>query len=282
MTPEIPPQDPQLPAVIVKAEQRYLLGFPLLVSVTFDNPPQGARFFDLPELDLFFSQGPIGVQLQPLRGGTVVGFAPSDRRGSAGRMTLEPGEQRQMLLDLSNFGLDLQPDSYRLTLTLKVGQYSTISQPVQLEFVKPSLTDEAEGVRLRKMGDSPTDTGAWAPFLKDNWNTVTVSPGLSTEARQQLGLHLFLHRALYGPDPVAKLDMISLQQITSRVLEAEGAVLQAEIYGTSQRVLAAGAPAGMRFRLEQIANGNGFLTKYRKLVGAEREFLRPPASYPYR
>jgi hypothetical protein len=284
MTPEAPPQDLQLPTVILKAEQRYLLGLPLLVSVTFDNPRHGASFYQLPELSVLFREGPIGVQLQPVRGGKPVGFPPSDRR--SGQMAMEPGEHRQMLLDLSNFGLDIPPGPYWLTLTLKVGRYSTTSQPVQTEFVKPSPTDEAEATRLRRLGSSPTDTGAWAPFLTDNWNTVTVSSELSAEAHQQLALHLFMHYALYGPYPVGKLDVTPLQQITSPVLQGEATVLQWEIRAASTphelSPAMMGPSGGMEFRLRQIEKGEGFLTRYRKMLGAEQAFPRPPAFYPYK
>jgi hypothetical protein len=285
MTPEDPPQPLQLPAVSVKAEPRYLLGFPLLISVTLDNPADGPRFFELPELSILFREGPVGVHLQPEAGGPGIGFAPSTARRSA-TMPLQPGEQRQMLLDLSNFGLDIPPGVYWLTLTIRVGRYSAASQPVRTEFVRPSASDEGEAVRLRRMGASPTDTGAWAPFLTDNWNTVTVSPALSLEAHRQLALHLFLHRAIYGPDPVANLDPAPLKQLNSPVLQSEATVLQWEIHaagdprGLHPGII--GSSAGMRFRMERIEKGEGFITKYRKVLGAGQDFAHPPASYPYR
>jgi hypothetical protein len=284
MTVETPPEDLRLPTIIVRANPRYLLGLPLVVSVTFDNPQRGARLFELPELSVLFTGGSIGVQLQPVQGGARIGFPPSDRERGP-RMAMEPGEQREMLLDLTNFGLDLPPGAYWMTVMLQIGRYSSTSQPVKIELVKPSPTDETESTRLRRLGSSPKDTGAWAPFLKANLNTVTVSPGLSAEAHQQLALHLFLHRALYGPAPVANLDITLLGQITSPILQSEVTVLRWEIQAAhTEQTFSPGAPvpAGMRFRLERIKNGKGFLTQYRKAIGAEQEFVRPPAAYPYK
>ena len=280
-----------LPAVVVKGESRYLIGFPLLVSVTFDNQSRETHFFDLPELDLFYQQGPMGLRLEPMRGGAPIAFGPSSYRGPAARTSLAPGEKRLMLLDLSNFGLDLMPGVYRLTLTLRVGAYSRDSDPIEVEFALPSPDDAQEAARLRRMGLSPTDTGAWAPFLKNNWNTVMVSPQLSRDGRRQLALHLFLHRALYGPTPVGRLDPAPLRQVTTPVLQGEVTALEWEIRSETARsggpsVVPGRVPdaswAGLRARLDRIEHAEGFLTRYRKLFGAEQQFLRPPTSFPYR
>jgi len=282
MMDETPPKDLQPPAVIVKAEPRYVLGFPLIVSVTFDNPQQGAQFFELPELSVLFTRGSLGMRLQPEQGGMEIGFPPSvGARGP--KMNMEPGEQREMLLDLSNFGVSIPPGTYLLSLTLKVGRYSSTSRTVKIEFAKPSPTDDAESSRLRRLGSSPTDTGAWAPFLSANRNKVVASPALSAEAQKQLALHLFLHKALYGTNPLASLDDSSLEQINSPILKDDVTVLKIEIQAarSGQKVPpGAQVPAGMRFRLESIRKGEGFLTKYRKAFGAEQEPIRPGVSSP--
>ncbi len=279
MTPEVPPKDLELPVVVVKAEQRYVLGFPLLISVTLDNPPGGPRFFSLPELDLFFSHGPIGVRLDAIGKGTSVSFPPSPTEDLPGGMALEAGEQLQALLDLSNFGLDLQPGSYWLSLTLKVARYSRSSKPVRVDFVKPSDTDFAEGNRLRKMGGPQADFGAWGPFLKNNPSAVTVSPNLSPQARQQLALHLFLHHAIYSPAPLSNLDPTPLQQITSPVLQSEVVALRLEIEAAKSPggslPAVSSFPPGIKYRIEDIQKGQGFIMTYRRVIGAEQRHPYP-------
>ena len=281
MTPQDPSTGLDLPAVTVHAEKRYLTGFPLLLAVTLDNPAAGARLFALPQLDLFFGGGPIGLDLKPVRGGAPLSFPPGELLETDDRITMEPGERRQMLLDLSNFGIDLQPGTYYLTLTLKVARYTTTSQPIEVEFVQPLPFDAQEASRLRKLANAPTDTGAWGPFLRNNWNTVAVSPGLSPEAHRQLALHIFLHYAFYGPQPVGSLDASLIRQQTSPVLRGEAALLESEVRAASGLLPAPGIPPELQFRLAAIRQGKGFLTKFRRTVGRERQQLRPLTAYPY-
>ena len=287
---ELVPDEFEQPAIILEAQARYLSGFPIIISVTFSNESTETRFFDLPEMNLLGVPDSISLRLEPIRGGVGLSTSPSSYRAGVRRLTLEPGESRQMGLELSNFGINIQPGTYRVTLALHVGKHARRSNPVTIEFVKPTVDDAAEAIRLRRLGISPTDTGAWAPFLKNNWNTVTVSRNLSQEAMRQLGLHLFLHRALYGPTRVAQLDVSPLREISGPVLRAEAALLEFEILTIRNDAGAAGSlreaileswPA-LRFRVERLAEEKGLLTRGRKLFGAEKEFNQPPASYPYR
>lgn len=286
---QLPPDDFEQPAIILETEARYLCGFPIVIAVTFSNESTETRFFDLPEMNLLRVPDSIALRFEPIKEGAPLSTPPSSYRDGVSRLTLEPGERRRMALDLSNFGLDIKPGTYRLTVALHVGKRSRRSNPVTVEFVKPSAEDAAEATRLRRLGVSPTDTGAWAPFLKNNWNTVTVSRNLSRDAARQLGLHLFLHRALYGPARVAQLDVVALREITGPVFRAEAALLEFEIL-TVRNDSAAGTLGqemlrrwpGLRFRLERIAEGEGLLTNGRKWFGAEKEFSKPPVSYPYR
>jgi hypothetical protein len=279
-----------LPKVHVEGEPRYLLGFPLVVAVTFDNSGSKVEFYSLPELDLAFSRGPLSLRLEPLRGGTLLVTQASpideDRMG----MALAAGERRRMLLDLSNLASGLQPGRYQLTVSLRDQDYVRASDPVEVEFVVPSPTDATEATRLRRLGEAPLDTGAWAPFLLRNWNTVDVSPNLSAEARAQLALHLFLHRAIYGPQPIARLDPAPLRALRSPVVVPEARVLEYEALCARDGVSAHATVAtsirqqwsGLAFRVERVARGEGFLTAARHAFGAEQEFLRPPTTYPYK
>jgi hypothetical protein len=205
-------------------------------------------------------------------------------------MTLAPDERKRMALDLSNFGLDIQPCKYRLTLTLHIDGYSQQSNSVEVEFITPSLEDMAEATRLRRLGVSPVDTGAWAPFLERNWNTVQVSPELSSDAARQLAIHLFLHRAFYGPDDVAQQDISALRTLDGPIVSAEVSVLEFEIINASSDAIARDRLSqailsqwpGLNYRLQQILQDRGLLTTGRRLFGADRKFVEPPVWYPYR
>jgi len=292
MTERPPSFDLELPAVIVEAERRYLLGFPLVIAVTFDNGSGAAEFFALPELHLLVTRAAVSLQLEPTKGGAPLSIKPSPTETGvpSPSVSLGPGERRRMALDLSNLGLDIQPGTYRLTLGLHVGRYARWSDPVPVEFVQPSDQDAQEATRLRRLGVAPTDTGAWAPFLTRNWNTVQASPQTSPDAVGQMALHLFLHRALYAPDSVAQLDPAPLKKITSPILSVEAAVLEYEILHARNDVTARDKLGqtllsrwpGLRYRLERIRRGEGFLTNGRRWFGAERVFNQPPSFYPYK
>lgn len=204
-------------------------------------------------------------------------------------MTLHPGEKKRMMLDLSNFGLDIQSGIYRLTLTIRINEYSRSSNSVEVEFVTPSLEDMLEATRLRRLGVSPTDTGAWAPFLTRNWNTVEVWSELSPDAARQLALHLFLHRAFYGPDGVGQVDLSALKTFEGTVISAEVPMLEFEIFNARNDAVARDRLGQeilsklpeLNHRLQKILQGKGLLTTGRKWFGAEKEFIRSPLWYPY-
>jgi hypothetical protein len=292
------PDPIQMPKLLLEAAPRYLVGFPLVVAVTYDNRSNPVEFYRLPDLDLLFptsaSSGNIGLHLAPLAGGAPVDLGPRyPRRETEPGAQLGEGEQRRMALDLSNFGLSLQPGTYRLTLTLRSGKETTTSNPVTVELAAPTPDDAQEAARLRRLGAGARDNGSWAPFVSHNWNTVVLSPSLSFEAQRQLALHLFLHRAFYGPEPVGRIDDSLLQRIAEPSLAAEVAALRYEI------LAARGAPdakqvlddmlarwPGMRYRFAPREDRLGQpvpapLAFGRRVFGAEKEHLRPPPFMPY-
>ena len=155
---------------------------------------------------------------------------------------------------------------------------------MEIELAALADADAAEATRLRKLGRSPVDAGAWAPFLRDDWNTVTASPTLGAEARRALALHLFLHHAVYGPDKVAAIDPAPFAAITEPSLAGEVAALRYEL-------LAAGAGAvrdamlkadpGLTARAAAVDHGDGTIASLRRNIGAEKRHLKPPATFPY-
>jgi hypothetical protein len=280
----------QLPFVEIVAAPRYYLGLPLVVSVTWDNRSTTTTFPSMTPLDLTFSFGAnVAVSMVPAgaSGGRVeTGFARRDEDDPT--VALYPGERRQMVYDLSNLGVAFRPGAYDLTLTLRQPPALRNSNIARTELVALREVDALEAARVRQLGDAALDTGAWEPFLTDNLNTVTVSRAFDARAREQLGLHLFLHRAVWTPGKVANIDPAPLDAITGPHLDAEVAALRYEILHArhdpqvaAQRAALLARFPGMRHRVESIERGEGSLRMDRQAFGIESSFVRPPGHWPY-
>ncbi len=281
--------DDDAPYVELLAAPRYYIGLPFVVAVTFENRSKDAEFLDLPSLDLLTGRAAMGVHLTPNdpHGKEVNVRFPRPEEDARG-MALMPGEKRRMVCDLSNLGVPLVPGKYNLVLTLYVPPGGRPSNSNPVELVALSNADAAEAKRLRAMGGAPTDTGAWAPFLKANWNTVSAPTQFDSDAATHLALHLFLHKAYYGPTKPAQLDPKALDAITLPALSGEVAALRYEVLHAAKSPLAAAARStltnsfpGSEARASDVDQNKGSLTTGRRAFGAERTFLRPPASFPY-
>jgi hypothetical protein len=284
-------QSSKLPNVILEAEPRYLLGFPMLVAVTYDNSGSATQFLRLPELTYWTASGAFRLNFEPVgTGGLPLATKATPLEMDEKGMVLNPGEVLRLPLDLSNFATGLRPGTYKLTFTLVDGPHSRSSQPVQVVVEAPSAADVAVAEKFRRMAATPTDTGGWGPFLTKNWNTVPPVSGLSAGAQRQLRLHLFLHRAFYGPEGAEKLDYSPLKVLDGPVLEPEAQLLMLE--GLAAAKGAAGAQKqgsalaakwpGLRRRVEEVLAGRGVIAVGRSTFGAEAKRLRPPATQPYK
>jgi len=279
----------ELPRLTVQAEERYLIGFPLIIAITIANDTKDHRFYQLPKADLIRASGPLGISLVGTLGANRYDRQPSAFDEGSSGMSLMPGEQKTLLLDVTNFGFPLAADTYAVTVNIRAANHDVTSEPVRITLIAPPARDSAEAVRLRALGRPSPDTGAWAPFLTNNWNTVRVSPELDPRAREQLSLHLFLHYALYGPHPIDKLGTDRLAEIRQASLAPEVEALSFEIRAPQLDEVRRKALfnetvkrwPGIRFRLERALEGEGWLHIYRDAVGAEADLPRqgPP---PYR
>src|SRR2546423_89953 len=97
-------QSSKLPNVILEAEPRYLLGFPMLVALTYDNSGSATQYLRLPELTYWTASGAFRLSFEPVGTGGVPLVTKAtplemDEKG----MVLNPGEVARMPLDLSNF-----------------------------------------------------------------------------------------------------------------------------------------------------------------------------------
>jgi hypothetical protein len=278
------------PDVEIAAAAHYYIGLPIIVSVTLINRSSITEFMRTTPLNLpFYGGGNVSVSLVPTdaRGILVEARLPQPEDSDPVVM-LHHNKKRRMVWDLSCLGVAFKPGRYALTLTIRIGSFMRKSNTVPIELVELREADAREATRLRKLGDATADTGEWGPFLRNNWNTVTPSPDFSPEARAQLALHLFLHRATWIPGGVASLDSTPLDAIHAPQLAGEVAVLKYEIQHARHDRHAAGSRAallarfpGLRYRVDEIEHGKGTLTAYRDTYGVEATFMRPPEHWPY-
>ncbi len=283
-----------LPAITVKAEAQYILGFPILVAVTLHNETPDTDFLILPELGLLSPIDSLALVIKPLDGGPTTKVGPSFefRDRDLFRTELLAGETKQMLIDLSQFGQPFNSGKNEIYLSIFDGPtVSRSSTPVKVEFVEPSTEERNEASRLRRLGlrTGVVDSGSWQPFLTNNWNTVSLEQFVGESAAQQLALHLFSHLAAYGPEPLERLPLDILPEIQGPVLSAELALLEyemlaarknkVEIEDSRSRLLQTWP--GLEFRILQIEKGEGFLTTLRRGYGAERDSSLTRAGRPY-
>jgi hypothetical protein len=287
------PNEVMIPAIAIKAEAEYVLGFPVLIAVILRNETADTDYLDLPELGVLFPIDSVAVEIEAVGGGPAVLLGPSFefREQALFRTELMAGAGTRMLIDLSQFGQPFKPGRYTLKLSIfERARVSRTSSPVNVEFLEPSAPERAEAARLRRLGLSANavDSGSWRPFLTSNWNTVSVSPSVGAIASRQLALHLALHRAAYGPEPLALIPVDTFRKLQGAVLSAEAALLEYEIVAAHgdrveiDRVRSGilGAWPDLRLRLAAIDRGEGLLRTLRTGYGVER--ARPlPGTRPY-
>jgi len=284
----------RLPAIAVKAEAQYVLGYPILVAVILHNDSTDTDFLNLPELGLLVPIDSLAAVIQSVDGISSVRLGPSFtfRDRDLFRTELMAGEAKRMVIDLSEFGQTLSPGKYQLSLSIFDGpNVSRSSSPVSVEFIEPSIAERTEAGRLRRLGlrASVVDSDSWKPFLTSNWNTVSLEQTLSEKSAHQLALHLCLHRAAYGPVPLERLTSDVLRELQGPVLSAEAVLLEyeiliargskTEIEATRSRLLQTWPD--LKTRLQRIDNGEGLLTTLRKGYGIERDPPLPKGGRPY-
>lgn len=273
---------PPLPPIKVTAAPRYLLGFPLVVSVTLDNTSKYPSFWrNLPGVALTSGPGPIGATFRREDGFEHVHTAARlDGVGHPPRaFKLAPKVDRTMLCDLTSAAPD-EPGRYTVTLCYAHQGHQVDAAPFQVELVAPSEADAEAAQALLKQAKMPT----WGSFLEDNWRTVDATK-LSPAAREALAFHLFVHRAVYGPDGLAALDPAPLRalgapyQDEAKLLELELLLARKDEEGAAALRASLAGKKGLAWRVEQIDAGNGWLASLRKARGAER--AGRPKTQPY-
>ncbi len=286
--------EPMVPNITIETEAQYVLEFPILVSVTLHNKTTDTDYLDIPELGLLFPLDSLAVDLQPINEGQPSRLGPTFtfRDRNLFRTELMAGQTKRSIIDLSQFGQSLIPGQYQLKVVIFNGpSISRASPPVTVEFIKPTEKEHAEASRLRQLGlrTHAADSGSWQPFLINNWNTVSVSQSVDERAFHQLALHLFLHRAAYGPESITQLSLDMLQQLQGNVLSAEAASFEYEIITTkgdkaerqNARYRLLQKWPDLQTQFDRIENSKGLLTLLKRGYGTEKGPPLPPGPHPY-
>lgn len=286
MTPA-PPSDEETPQIVLHGAQRYLIGLPMLVALTYENHSKDSDFFSLSAFDPTTTRANLRVLMEPLTGGQRLetGFAPEDEPTGFSLLT---GQSSRQLLDLSNLGVRFEPGVYRLSAALRMGRHARSSNSIELEIAPPPSADLAGITALRQMGQAASDTGAWAPFLTRNPRAVAVPTSISAVSRELLLLHLFLHQAAYGQATLSGLSLEPLATIKEPSLQAECAALRYELLvsrhdpsAPTHRSAMLSRYAGLSFRAEAVDRGEGQLAQWRKAFGAERQHRKSSIPQPH-
>lgn len=292
------------PKVRFQTESEYLQEFPLLVSVTVFNPTENVTYRALPRASIFDTTGPYGFKLVNEKGDVIrlEAASPRGEEGLPSGFTLRPGESRTNLVDLTNYRQFIESGNYEIHLEYVLREDVVKAPPRHISVGEPSLEDQNLTSLLRGLSDA--EASSWNSFLIDNWRTIytrrpapreEVAEGravdaseLSEEGREALALHLFLHRATYGPKGVAELTPNDTQAFARGPLEGEAAVLRYEILAARddpsvkkerQKILE--QFPGLKWRIEAIENGDGRLMRLRRMYGAEQDFTTEPEFFPY-
>ncbi len=282
----------------------YRVGFPTIVAVTCYNPTPYRTYYHLPSMDLWTAPGPVAFTLVAEDGRRIDIPAVASREddGFLGRFTLAPGASRRMLVDISNRTCRVSPGRYKLEARYRLFKGSATAQPVSITLVEPDEQDAAIAARLRVQND--LQESSWGHFILYNWRTIYTRPpvpwdeivslravdasALSEAGREALALHLFLHRAVYGPRGVAALNPRVTETFARGPLEGEAALLRLEILTARNDPAAPVERAAilerfpeLAWRVEEIETGCGRLADLRQTNGVERIVATKPLFFPY-
>jgi hypothetical protein len=196
-----------------------------------------------------------------------------------------PGMAWFTVQDLGELHPDVPSGHYELTAAMGFTGYVARSATVQIEIQSPSKEDRVIASRLRTTND--VGKTSWHAFVAQNWSTPQVS-GLSSAAHARLAYYLYLHRAAYGPRPIAELDPEEPWKWGHGVLDAEAAVIRLEILYSAKKLEAAGVEAailerwpGLAFRVDEIHRREGLLEVLRTSHGVERSRIPSDKPRPY-
>lgn len=278
------------PIVHLEGPTTHRRGLPLFVLVELENPHPKRTYFTIPDLDWFRVPPPVqfvvtgsdGVERELPR--SASGAGEGDPKG----FRLGPGERRTMLYDLSESLFDPPLGSLRIAARCPVGPLVARGPAMTVEIEALPEPEHAAVARLRNA--HARRSPSWNAFVSDNFRTIEPEEleELSQASLDALCLHLFLHRAVYGPRGVDSISLDPLDAATegpagleAAVLRHEGLVARGDPGAQAlERRLVSERP-GIAWRLTANAKGKGRVTSLRTIVGAGRRSPPPPTPLPY-
>jgi hypothetical protein len=149
----------------VETDAVYIAGFPLHVAVTITGAGN-ATFRRLPFADFVNAAGAFGFTLSSLpHRNPVLSTAPEDVLDEdlgMSAVTLRPGEQRRMLIDLSSFFPGgAQPGEFEGILSYGPLETRTVSEPFRFVVYAPTDGQRAE---LAALGSELQQSGTWGQW----------------------------------------------------------------------------------------------------------------------
>jgi hypothetical protein len=275
--------------VAIEAPAIHRRGYPMLVAVTIGNPVAGLTYFALPPVERF--RVPPPVEFVVTRAGADAGEVLPAEAGESGEdepkgMRLAGGDARRMLFDLSELDPHLVAGPHRLDARY-LGPVVAHANAVSFEVEVPSDDEAAAVARLR--ASNRAGEASWSAFLTDNFREIEAREldKIPPEGRAELAFTLALHRAIYGPLGVDRLDPALFRGLAGVPLD-ELAVLEHELLaargdpnaGALASTILASLPA-LAYRIEANDRRRGALRIWRMLYGAERSFPAVPDPLPY-
>lgn len=288
--PKPPPEDPDTvsPHVSLSVLPSYAAGAPILIGLTVRNDDRDVLYGGLPTFDWLEPPTRAAWTLRDGQGKETLLSEGWVNEESDGGQTLESGAALSMLVDLSTLAPDLDPGIYQVRAGYPVDDF-VASEWATLTIEAPA-PNEAAALRAVAFVAGRTPEQGWGGFLAGAPKGVmeSVTP-LPKAIRAQVGLHVFVQRALYGKDRLEKLGLKELDFIDGGPLDGEREVLRYELLRAREDAAAndlretilAQWP-GLRWRVDGVDGvdgGYGFLEVQRELAERRKAYkARTPAS----
>ncbi len=263
----------------------YIMDLPMMIAITIYNPNPKRTYYSLPKIDWFNVPPPVEFIMENQQGETFTLPVVStlSREGAPTGFRLAPNQALTILYDLSTISYDIPEGDYTLTATYESMPAPSISSSTSFKLIGLEAKDKLLITQLLKSEN-------WNSFLLSNNRSIHEKElrELNQDTVSGLSLHLFLHRAIYGPDNVADLDTSIFKDLAKGPLKGESSILQHEILLARQD---SGANElaekiikqwpGLSWRIDENLKGYGRLSTLRKAVGAESLNLSSPDPAPY-
>jgi hypothetical protein len=258
---------------------QYVLGPPCFVELTLGNETEGAEYYDLLHCNPL--SPPFPVELTFVAGETSVAlpakFSAADEASQRG-FRLAPGQARTFVVDFSELEPRLAPGDWQCQGRWLMPYEEPRSAPIAVRLAAAPPEDLAILRRLRHAGGARSP--GWANLIKSRevLEQESALEGLSEQASRALVPYLILHQMVHGPDSLAQFppDVLSEPQ-REGPWASEAAVLAYELQWARrasdlpqrERELLQRWP-GVAFRVEEIKQGAGLLTRLRGQYGPDQ------------